>query len=109
MKIVLLQIKNSYKSVDWNQHRRFLIRISLTTLVSSLVSTCGGYIVLHHKYPEFIFDCMVPSFIYLQIYMVIFMMQFFFASFSLRERFDMLNKQLRFVEFYSKEKLPLGV
>lgn len=88
------QTKHFRMKLDFKRQRNIIVMLSTFVLLITILETVGiptAYYLLGHLR----FDFLVPSFGFVQSFMVLFMLQFIFASLALRQRFKQLNDYLR--------------
>lgn len=80
--------------VDFKLHKKFIISSTVVTLLLVLTMSLGipiGYFMLG----RITIEITVPTFAYMQFYMVLFGLQFSYACFFISERSKLLNDHLR--------------
>lgn len=80
--------------VDHKSHRMFLSRMSIALIMMTLLASLGAPVAFYFNDSDYM-DVMVPTFAYVQHYVTLFILQFFFVCLGLRERFKLLNVTLR--------------
>lgn len=72
----------------------FLTKMSIALPLVALFTSLVVPVVLYFNDPEYM-EVMVPTFAYVEHYVTLFILQFFFVCLGLRERFKLLNESLR--------------
>lgn len=96
--IELFQIKRTISSINYRQHRTFLISLSLS-FVGLCISISFVSAVLSALLDDFASEYLTVSYSLVQLNMTLFALQFTFVTLSVRERFKILNRHLRFIYF----------